>query len=40
VRLLDPGEQEDPVVGREPEDDGEQQDRHRLLERPLAAVVE
>src|SRR5215207_364840 len=40
MRLLDPGEQEDAVVGRETEDDREQQDRHRLLERSLAAVIQ
>ena len=40
ARLLDPREQEDGVVGREPEGDGEEQDRHRLLDRPGAGVVE
>ncbi len=40
ARLLDPREQEDPVVGGEAERDREQQDRHRLFERALAAVVE
>ena len=40
ARLLDPREQEDGVVGREAEGDGEEQDRHRLLERSLARVVE
>ena len=40
ARLLDPREQEDAVVGGEAEGDREQQDRHRLLERALARVVE
>ena len=34
--LLDPREEEDRVVGREPEGDGEEQDRHRLLDRAAA----
>ena len=40
VRLLDPREQEDAVVGREPEGDREQQHGLRQLERALAPVVE
>ena len=40
ARLLDPREQEDRVVGREAEGDREEQDRHRLLDRPRARVVE
>ena len=36
VRLPDPREQEDAVVGREPEGDREQQHRLRELERALA----
>ena len=38
--LGDPLEQEDAVVGREPEGDGEQQDRDRRVERLLARVVQ
>ena len=40
VGLLEPGEEEDPVVGREAERDREQQHGLSQLERSLAAVVE
>ena len=40
VRLADPREQEDAVVGREPERDRKEQHRLGQLERALAAVAE
>ena len=40
ARLLDPRQQEDAVVGREPERDREQQQRLRRLEPALARVAE
>ena len=40
VVLLDPRQQEDPVVGRERERDHEQQDRLRRLEGALARVAQ
>ena len=40
ARLLDPRQQEDAVVGREPEGDREQQQRLRRFEPALARVAE